>query len=102
MFRKLGFILGVAIAISAAALIPTAASAKSGNGHGHGHWHGHGLGVAIYSPTYVDRLLHCQARNRYALRASRAAHQGLRLVHGHCQHPGFAKAKSGLRLWAFL
>ena len=46
MFRKLGLILGVAIAISAAALIPTAASAKSGNGH----W----LGVAIYSPTYVD------------------------------------------------
>jgi hypothetical protein len=54
MFRKLGFILGVAIAISAAALIPTAASADSGNGHGHGHWHGHGLGIAIYSPTYVD------------------------------------------------
>jgi hypothetical protein len=97
MFRKLGFILGVAIAISAAALIPTAASAKSGNGHGHGHWLGHGLGV-----RRLFRLLHCQARNRYALRASRAAHQGLRLVHGHCQHPGFAKAKSGLRLWAFL
>jgi hypothetical protein len=61
MFRKLGLILGVAIAISAAALIPTAASAKSGNGHGNGHWHGHGnghwhgrgLGVAIYAPTYV-------------------------------------------------
>ena len=79
MFRKLGLILGVAIAISAAALIPTAASGQV--------WQ-RSLARRSHLQSNLRRLfrlLHCQTRNRYALRASRAAHQGLRLVHGHCQ-----------------
>jgi hypothetical protein len=103
MFRKLGLTLGVAIAISAAAFDPDSsigqvwqwararARARSLARPWSRRYH-------LHSDLHrLFRLLHCQTRDRYALRASRAARYGLRLDHAHCRYPGFARRSRGFR-----